>query len=53
MRMIEDEDSSDDDDASDDGDDVSAGKAAPIKEGKAGSENDSFCSDNDILNRSL
>lgn len=54
MRMIE-EDSSDEDDDNDSDaleDRISDGN--PRKEGKAaGSDNDSFCSDNDILNREL
>lgn len=53
MRMIEDEDSSDEDDESDKEDkDSNDNGAAKEKDGN-GSANDSFCSDNDILNRSL
>ena len=54
MRMIEQEDSSDEDqDLSED--EKSSGQGDVIKEGKGGnaSDNDSFCSDNDIFNRSL
>ena len=56
MRMIEQEDSSDEDDDLDDDDESGqSGKGGAKKEAKGGegSDNDSFCSDNDILNRSL
>ena len=53
MRMIEQEDSSDEDQLSED--EKSSGQGDAIKKGKGGnnSDNDSFCSDNDIFNRSL
>jgi len=51
MKMIEQEDSSDEDDDSDQVDQTSEGRQAVNK--PVGSDNDSFCSDNDILNRSL
>lgn len=54
MREIEQEDSSDEDDDSEGIDETSDGQIVPKKDNKAdASENDSFCSDNDILNRSL
>lgn len=54
MRMIEQEGSSDEEDVSDA--EENSGEGDAVKEGKVGgnaSDNDSFCSDNDIFNRSL
>lgn len=51
--MIEDEDSSDEDDESDKVDNDSNDNGVAKEKDGNGSANDSFCSDNDILNRSL
>lgn len=53
MRMIEQEDSSDEDEGSDDVDEDSTGQVQNKEAKEDGSDADSFCSDNDILNRSL
>ena len=53
LRMIDLEGSSDEDGESDEDEDNSAGKGQNQEAKQAGSDNDSFCSDNDILNRSL
>ena len=53
LRMIDLEGSSDEDGESDEDEENSAGQGQNQEAKQPGSDNDSFCSDNDILNRSL